>query len=277
MSFFLKTNSLFIHFKSKKVFVEKIIKGEAVPAIGLGTYSLTGHECIMGIEDALSIGYRHIDTAQAYGNEAEIGEAIKNSEIPRREIFLTTKVWPSDLKAEQVYKTVDHSLSDLQTDYVDLLLIHWPNSAIPLEETLGAFENIRKAGKTRHIGVSNFSSKLFKKATEISEIFCNQCEYHPYLDQSELIELSEANESLFTAYSPLAKGKVIHDDILLNIGKKYDKLPAQVVLRWLIQQANVAAIPRSSKHEHRIANFNIFEFELNEEEMRIISNISKAK
>lgn len=253
------------------------VKGERVPALGFGTWRLSGEACREAVEDALSIGYRHIDTAQMYGNEAEVGAAIQAAGVDRREVFLTTKIWPDNLAAEDVRRTSEESLRRLKTDYVDLLLIHWPNERVPLEETLDAMMELQREGKTHHIGVSNFSPDLFRQAVAHAPIFCNQVEYNPFVPQQALLELARLEDALLTAYRPLARGEVLSEPTLREIGARHGKNPAQVALRWLLQQENVAAIPKAARPEHRRSNFDIFDFELSEDEMRRISSIGQRE
>jgi 2,5-diketo-D-gluconate reductase B len=246
------------------------IQGTTVPRLGFGTWQIQGEDCYAAVRDALDLGYRHIDTAQAYENEDRVGEAIADSRVARQDIFLTTKVWKDRLAYDDVISSTETSLGKLQTDYVDLLLIHWPVDDVPLEETLGAMSELRKQGKARHIGVSNFTPGLVRDALEITPIACNQVEYHPYLDQSKLVDQAAEHGMMLTAYSPLARGRVLGDEDLLDIGARYGKSAAQVALRWSIQQEPVVAIPKAASAEHRRSNLKIFDFELTDEEMRRI-------
>ena len=254
--------------------IHHVIKGTRLPALGFGTFRMAGEECRSAVEDALAIGYRHIDTAQSYDNEEQVGEALSRSGVPREEIFLVTKLRPRNFRAGDVRSSSEESLRKLKTEYVDLLLLHWPNDDVPLSETLGSLEELRKSGQIRHIGVSNFPSKLVEEANQHTEVFANQVEYHPYLSQRTLLALSSELGYLLTAYSPIAKGAVSKDETLLAIGREHGKTPVQVTLRWLIQQERVAAIPKASTAEHRKTNFDIFDFELSEEEMRRISSLA---
>lgn len=246
------------------------VKSTRVPALGFGTYKLTGEACVEGVEHALSLGYRHIDTAQAYNNETEVGRGVARAGVSRDKIFLTTKVPPDNFSREKVLASTRESLKRLQTDYVNLLLMHWPNPEVPLEETLEAMLELQGEGAVEHIGVSNFPPSLVEKALETAPIFCNQVEYHPYLSQEKLTGQARERDYLLTAYSPIARGKVLDDPTLRDIGERYDKTPAQVTLRWLVQQPRVAAIPKASSEAHRKSNFAIFDFELSDEEMRLI-------
>ncbi len=252
------------------------MQGESIPALGLGTWQMQGAECRKAVENALEIGYRHIDTAQAYGNEAQVGTAISNSGVDRDDIWLTTKIWRTNYRHDDVISSFHQSLEKLQTDYVDLLLIHWPHDAIPFEETLGAMAELVEGRNVRSIGISNFSASQIEEAIDVSQkkILTNQVEYHPFLDQSEILEKCHEKDMMLTAYSPIARGDVIGNETLKQIGERYDKSEAQVSLRWLIQQDNVSAIPKAASREHQEDNFDIFDFELSDEEVRQISDLA---
>lgn len=242
------------------------IRGSEVPSLGLGTYRLSGQKCADIVADALSMGYRHVDTAEMYANEEYVGEGMERSGVEREDIFLTTKVWTAHFAHDDVLRVADESLKKLGTEYLDLLLLHWPGS-VPLGETLGAMRELQEAGKVRHIGVSNFSASLVEEAQEHAEIFCNQVPYSPYEDQGDLLEQAEEMNYLLTAYSPIARGRVTSDSTLKEIGENHGKTPVQVTLRWLVQQENVAAIPKASSEDRLRSNFDVFDFELSEEEM----------
>jgi 2,5-diketo-D-gluconate reductase B len=251
------------------------IKDEKIPSLGLGTYRLTGQTCVRAVERAISIGYRHVDTAQMYDNEGEVGEGIRDSGIDRGEIFLTTKVWPSDFAHDRVIRKTRESLKKLSTDYVDLLLMHWPGEGVPLEETLGAMRELQEDGSVLHVGVSNFSASLVEEASEHAEIFCNQVQYHPYRSQDDLLAQAREMDYLLTAYTPLSRGGVQGDATLQEIGEAHDKTPTQVALRWLIQQEKVSAIPKATSEEHLRENIDVFDFELTGEEMQAIFSLSR--
>lgn len=257
----------------------KTIQGIDVPEIGLGTHKLHDRECAKTVRAALDIGYRHIDTAQMYKNEREVGEALKVSNVPREDIFLTTKIWHTNLDSEDVLQTTEQSLRNLDTPYVDLLLIHWPNEQYDLRKTIESMLILRDQGKAINIGVSNFPLSLLKKVNEEirAPIYCNQVEFHPYLDQLDLLDYSIENDILLTAYSPLAQGKVANDKDLIEIGEKYGKSAAQIALRWLIEQENVVAIPKASSREHLESNIDIFDFYLEDDDFERIDNLTKAK
>lgn len=253
------------------------IQESKVPALGYGTFQIQGDACRQGVRQALELGYRHIDTAQMYENETEVGKGIADSGVPRDEIFLTTKLWWENLRSKDVAETARASLRKLDTDHVDLLLIHWPNDDVPLSETLGAMKRLREEGLVRHLGVSNFPPSLLQKALDEAPIFCNQVEYHPFLGQGKLLEMARENDLMLTAYSPLARGQVPENDVLNEIGRAHGKSPAQVTLRWFLQQDHVAAIPKASSAEHRQQNFDVFDFELSDGEMERISSLDRGE
>jgi 2,5-diketo-D-gluconate reductase B len=251
------------------------IAGTTVPALGFGTFQLSGDRCRRQVALAIETGYRLLDTARGYGNEALVGAGIAASGIDRKEIFLTSKIWREDLSPEGVFREAEGSLAELKTDYLDLLLIHWPNSAYPLGKTLEALVRLREERKIRHLGVSNFPPSLFRKACSLAPVFTNQVEYHPLLGQGPLLEIAREHGAAITAYSPLGQGAVFAEALLERIGKAHGKNPGQVALRWLLQQDGVIAIPRSSKPEHLRSNFNLFDFELTQEEMARIDRLPK--
>jgi 2,5-diketo-D-gluconate reductase B len=246
------------------------IKGQKVPSLGLGTWRLSGQECSKVVERALGLGYRHIDTAQMYANEGEVGRGIRNSGVDRGKIFLVTKVSTSNFSHDDVIRSTRESLKKLQTEYVDLLLMHWPNPSVPLMETLGAMTQLQEEGSVKHVGVSNFPPSMVEEATVHATVFCNQVEYHPYTAQDELLGQAKQMNYLLTAYSPVAKGRVSRDATLRELGESQGKTPAQVALRWLIQQEKVAAIPKAASENHLRSNLDIFDFELSDEEMERI-------
>ena len=252
------------------LFVEA--NGAKIPLLGLGTWELRGRTCARLVEQALRLGYRHIDTAQAYENEREVGDGLRASGVRRDEVFITTKVWTSHFAPHDLERSTKESLNKLRVSEVDLLLLHWPNPRVPLSETLDALAHVRKLGMTRHIGVSNFTVALIEEAVAKcpASLVCNQVEYHPYLDQTKVREACARHGMAVVAYSPIAKGRIKNDELLGRIGKAHGKSGAQVCLRWLVQQ-NVSAIPRTSRLERLSENLDIFDFELSEHEMREIS------
>jgi len=243
--------------------------GATIPKLGLGTWQNTGSTCTETVRTALELGYRHVDTAQVYDNEAAVGEGISQSDVDREEVFLTTKVWRSNLRRESVIDSVEESLEKLNVDYVDLLLIHWPHPRVPVAETLAAMAELRDRGVVEHLGVSNFTRAQLVEARDAVDapIVADQVLYHPYKDQSDLRDYCVDEGVALTAYSPLARGRAIDDPTLSEIGDRYDKSAPQVALRWLVQQQGVVAIPKSTSREHLAANRAIFDFELSDEEM----------
>lgn len=256
----------------------KNIQGQEIPEIGLGTYKLHDRECEYTVRAALDLGYRHIDTAQMYKNEREVGEAIHVSTVDRSDIFLTTKIWHTNLEPEDVMQTTEDSLRNLRTPYVDLLMIHWPNRQYDLRDTIEAMLTLRDQGKAMNIGVSNFPLSWLQKANDEirAPIFCDQVEYHPFLGQFDLLDYAIENDILITAYAPLAQGKVQTNEDLQRIGEKYGKTPAQVSLRWLIEQENVVAIPKASSEDHLKENIDIFDFELEDDDFEFIDDMDKS-
>jgi 2,5-diketo-D-gluconate reductase B len=252
--------------------------GANIPAIGLGTWELRGRTCARLVEQALKLGYRHIDTAQVYENEREVGEGLRASGVKRDDVFVTTKVWTTHFAPNDLERSTKESLAKLRLPEVDLLLLHWPNPQVPLEETLGALAHVKKLGMSRHIGVSNFTVALIEQAVATcpEPLVCNQVEYHPYLDQTKVKEACARHGMAVVAYSPVAKGRIKNDPTLARIGQGHGKTAAQVCLRWLVQQ-NVCAIPRTSRIERLSENIDIFDFALSDDEMDEISLMGSAK
>src|SRR6267142_155173 len=258
------------------LFVEA--NGAKIPAIGLGTWELRGRTCARLVEQALRLGYRHVDTAQVYENEREVGDGLRASGVRRDEVFITTKVWSWTFAPHALEGSTRESLNKLRVSEVDLLLLHWPNPRVPLSETLEALANVRKLGMARHIGVSNFTVALIEEAVAKcpAPLVCDQVEYHPYLDQTMVRDACARHGMAVVAYSPVAKGRVKNDATLAEIGQAYGKSAAQVCLRWLVQQ-NVPAIPRTSRIERLSENIDVFDFALSDDEMRQISLMGSAK
>jgi 2,5-diketo-D-gluconate reductase B len=252
--------------------------GARIPAIGLGTWELRGRTCARLVEQALKLGYRHIDTAQVYENEREVGEGLRASRVRRDELFVTTKVWTTHFAPNDLERSTKESLTKLRISEIDLLLLHWPNPQVPLNETLGALARVKKAGLARHIGVSNFTVALIEEAVAAcpEPLACDQVEYHPYLDQTRVKEACARHGMAVVAYSPVAKGRVKGDETLARIGKAHGKTAAQVCLRWLVQQ-NVSAIPRTSRIERLSENIDVFDFALSDLEMQQVSGLASPK
>ncbi|MFM0336986.1 aldo/keto reductase [Paraburkholderia fungorum] len=252
--------------------------GDAViPALGYGTYGMSHGEINRLLPAALRAGFRHIDTAQIYGNEASVGECVAASGIPRAEVFITTKVWVSNYDSRKFEASVDESLRKLKTSYIDLLLLHWPSTDVPLSEQIEGLNAAVKAGKVRHIGVSNFNRELMAEAIGLSQtpLVTNQFEYHPYLDQSLLIESARQTGLSVTAYCGMAVGRVFSDNTLKEIAVRYGKTIAQVVLRWLVQQQGIVALSRTSQAERLRQNMAIFDFELSPTDMAAVHALAQ--
>ena len=249
------------------------LQGKDVPVLGFGTWKLSGPDAVKSVDFAINNGYTHIDTAQIYENEAEVGEGIKNSGTARDKIFLTTKVWRNHFADGNVMASVDESLKKLKTDYVDLLLVHWPFPETPIAKLVEGVMEAQAKGKAKLIGVSNFNVAQMEEAIKISggKVCNNQVEYHPYLTQKPVLDFIRKNKMALTAYSPVARGKAIKDATLKEIGLKYGKNAGQVTLRWLTQQDGVIAIPKSATPENIKNNIDIFDFELSAEDMTKIA------
>jgi len=251
--------------------------GATVPAVGFGTSPMTGGMSPQTVAAALTAGYRHIDTARKYGTEPAVGEAMRASGLPRDDIFLTTKVSHENLRPDDFARSVDQSLAALGVDYVDLLLVHWPNPQIPLAETMQALAKAKRQGLARHIGVANFNIALLDQAIALcpESLSVLQAEYHPYLDQSKLLAAVRERGLVYVAYCPLGRGRLFGDPVLAEIAQRHGRSVAQVALRWLLQQ-NVASIPFSSNPQRIVDNYNVFDFALSEDEMRRISSLKRA-
>jgi len=253
------------------------VQNKKIPALGLGTWQLEGVRCEEAVEKALGIGYRHIDTAQIYKNEGEVGAAILRSGLKREDIFLTTKVWINTLGDGAMQKSVYESLKKLRTDYVDMLLIHWPVGVVPFSEQMKGLRQMQADGNAKLIGVSNFTVAQMREVAENigANVANNQVEYHPYLAQQPVLDYVRAHDMFLTAYAPLAHGRAGEDEKLKEIGKRHGKTPGQVSLRWLVQQDKVAAIPKAGSEKHLRENFEIFDFELEAAEMKEIAALAR--
>lgn len=249
--------------------------GASIPLIGLGTWQLNNATCVRMVSEALKLGYRHIDTASMYGNEDAVGEGMRASGIARDQVFLTTKVWQDDLRAKDFQRSVETSLKKLKLPFVDLVLIHWPNSRVPLAETIGALNKVKRDGLARHIGVSNFTVALIDEAVRLSAepLVTNQIEMHPFIDQSKVLVACKRHGLAVTAYCPIARGSAAGDKVLSRIGKAHGKSGAQISLRYLVQQG-IIAIPRTSKPERLKENFAVFDFALSDAEMTEIYRLA---
>jgi 2,5-diketo-D-gluconate reductase B len=252
--------------------------GAHIPALGFGTFRMPDADVHRILPQALKLGFRHVDTAQIYKNEQAVGDVLRQSGIPRDDIFLTTKVWVDRVGHDAFIASVDESLSKLQTDHVDLLLLHWPQSEMPLADRIGALNELRTAGKVKNIGVSNFSTALMAEAIKLSDapIVNNQVEYHPYLDQTKVLMEARKTGMSVTAYYLMADGAVPKDEVLKEIGAKYKKTAAQVVLRWAVQQEDVIALSKTATESRLPENYDIFDFSLSPQEMEAVFALSRT-
>jgi 2,5-diketo-D-gluconate reductase B len=252
--------------------------GARIPLLGLGTWDLRGRTCARIVEQALRLGYRHVDTAAMYDNEREVGEGLRASDVRREEVFVTTKVWPSHFAPRDLERAAKDCLVRLRLSEVDLLLLHWPNPNVPLAETLGALCKVKRAGLARHIGISNFNVALAEEAVQLASepLVCNQIEVHPFLDQTKVIGACRKHGLAIVAYSPIARAAATRDPVLAAIGKAHGKTAVQVCLRWLVQQ-DIVVIPRTSKLERLSSNAAIFDFALSDEEMANIRALAHPR
>ena len=260
--------------------------GLTIPLLGLGTWDLDQKKCSRVVSEALDLGYRHIDAAAMYENESQVGAGIIDSKIDREELFLTTKInttsWtPSGgsgplLQNKNIIKSFEKSLLDLKTDYVDLLLIHWPRFETNLADMLEIMYEIKDSQKAKEIGVANFNSNLLKECVNFgfNDLFCNQVEYHPFLSQSKLLDTMKSLDIIPVAYCPICRGDVAKDDVIINLSEKYSKTPAQIALRWIVQQ-NAVAIPKTANLGRLKENSNIYDFNLDESDMEQIFGLQR--
>jgi 2,5-diketo-D-gluconate reductase B len=250
--------------------------GAKIPVLGLGTWQLNGATGSRITEQALRLGYRHLDCALIYGNEREVGEGLHASGVKRNDIFITTKVPHTELAPPALERAVKQSLANLRVTEVDLLLIHWPNPQIPLAETMGAMCKMKQEGYARHIGISNFTVALIEQAVKLSSepIVTNQIEWHPYLDEHKVHAACRKHGIAVTAYCPIARGRAVGDEVLTRVGKRHGKTAGQVSLRWLIQKGAIV-IPRTSKVERLTENMTIFDFELSAADMAEVDALAK--
>jgi 2,5-diketo-D-gluconate reductase B len=252
------------------------VQGTEVPKLGYGTWQVTGRDAVDGVQDALGLGYRHIDTARMYDNEREVGEGLRAAGVDRGEIFLTTKIWTADFARDRLIAAAEDSLRRLGTDYVDLLLLHWPNPDVEVAEPIGAMAELKDRGLIRELGVSNFPTGLLEEALQHGPVFANQVEYHPYLAQPALLAQARQHDVLLEAYSPFAHGKLLDDPVLAEIGEAHGKSPGQVALRWLLDQPQVCALPKASSHDRRAENLAVFDFALSDAERERIDGLERG-
>jgi len=253
--------------------IVKTAGGASIPALGLGTWKMKGKECKRSVRQAIEIGYRHVDTAVFYGNEAEVGEAIAS--FNREKIFLTTKIWKDKLGYRDFKDSAEASLRRLDTEYVDLILIHWPNPEIPLEETIRAMNELAEEGKVRNLGVSNFGIDQLERARKLSShpIVTNQVKYHLGTDRSSLLEYCQAEDVVLTSYSPLGQGGILENETLKRLASSYGKSPGQLALKWLVEQDRVIAIPKASSEDHLRENLDLFDWDLRPEDKKELDGL----
>jgi diketogulonate reductase-like aldo/keto reductase len=253
--------------------------GDEVPKLGVGTWQMDSATAEGAVSTALELGYRHVDTAQAYENEDGVGRAIADAAVDRGEVFLTTKVFPTNRSVSDIVASTEESVDQLGVDHVDLLLIHWPHPLADLETVMQGLNAAREQGLTRHIGVSNFGTDRLDAAREYSDapIFTNQVLFHPWWPQRELLSYCQQNDIVLTGYSPLANGGAIDDDLLWDLGEQFDKTGPQVALRWATQHDNVMTIPMSTSREHLAENIDIFDFMLTRAEHDRVTRPSYLK
>jgi 2,5-diketo-D-gluconate reductase B len=254
-------------------------QGISLPRLGLGTYRMQGDACRAAVESALALGYRHIDTAEMYGNEDAIGAAIAGAGVARGDLHVTTKVWNENLAPDAMRRSFDASLKKLRLDHVDLYLVHWPAKNMNLPAMFETLLRLKQEGRTRAIGVANFNIALLKTVVEEikAPIACNQIEYHVMLDQTPVRNYMASKSIPLVAYCPLAQGRAASDETLMAIGRKHGASAAQVALKWLLDQDGVAAIPKASRTESQKANLDALNVGLDEEDVKAIAGLSKDK
>jgi diketogulonate reductase-like aldo/keto reductase len=250
--------------------------GARIPVLGFGTMTLKEDQCIELVGAALQLGYRHLDTAQMYGNEREVGQGLRSSGLKREDVFLTTKVWFNRLGLGDFERSVDESLEKLGLPWVDLLMIHWPNAQVPLAESIASLCKIKKEGLAKHIGVANFNIAMIEEATSLASepLAVLQIEAHPYLDQTKVIAVARRHGMAVVGYCPLARGKVPSDETLQKIGRAHGKTASQVALRCL-EQHGIIPIPRTSKRERLAENLGSLDFMLSDAELAEIDKLKR--
>ena len=247
-----------------------------LPKIGLGTFRMKGDDCTKGVEQALALGYRHIDTAEMYGNEDAIGQALTNTAVPRHEIHLTSKVWYDHLTPEAMHHALDQTLANLKTDHLDLYLIHWPGPHMNMAQTMETLMDIKRSGRARAIGVANFTIGLLDEARQAgAELACNQVEYHVLLSQEKLLTHMRQINLPLVAYCPLAQGRLVDHPALKEMAQKHGTTPAQIALKWLLDQEGVAAIPKASRKETQQSNLDAQNLNLDDADRAAIAALPK--
>lgn len=253
--------------------------GTRVPKVGLGTWQLTGESCYETVSTALDLGYRHIDTAQLYENQTAVGRAVADADVDREDVFLTTKLSPRNAGYDDAIESAKASLERLDTPYVDLLLLHWPNPLVSVSKTMAAMDRLVERGLVYNVGVSNFPQVFLDRARSAAAtpIVTNQVQFHPYRPQRGMLEYCQSEGMFLTAYSPLARGRALEDDDVQRLAEAYDRTPAQVVLRWATQHRGVVVIPNSTSEEHLRENLALFDFKLTREEVDTLTKPSLLK
>jgi len=261
---------------SEQIYKVKLQDNNEIPVVGLGTWRLSGRECISVIRKAIDLGYTHFDTAEMYSNESDVGMAIRGCK--RSELFITSKVWPNHLHYNDVITACESSLRKLGIDYLDLYLIHWPNESVSMKETLDAMYDLQKRELVISIGVSNFTITHLEKTLRVGlvNIVTNQVEFHTYLYQKELLEYCTTHNIILTAWAPLARGEILKEPVLIHIAKTYGKTTAQVALRWFLHKGLIA-IPKASKEKHLKENIALFDWSLTEDDISSIDSIPEEK
>ncbi|CAI8748663.1 2,5-diketo-D-gluconate reductase B [Pseudomonas sp. IT-P44] len=254
-------------------------QGLNMPKLGLGTWPMLGEECTRAVEQALKLGYRHIDTAAAYNNEEAVGQALANSPTPREQIHVTTKIWWDQLQPDAMRHSMDRSLKALRSDYVDLFMVHWPTTDWDLPRTIETLVSFKEQGLARNIGVANFPLPLLRKVVEElgAPLSAIQVEYHVLLGQNALLDYARQHDLALTAYSPLARNKVSDIPQIQQVAARHGVLPAQVALKWLLDQPNVAAIPKASSEANQLANLASLDVQLDDEDRALIAGLSKRE
>lgn len=254
-------------------------QGLNMPKLGLGTWPMLGEECTRAVEQALALGYRHIDTAAAYNNEDAVGQALANSPTPREQIHVTTKVWWDQLQPDAMRHSMDRSLKALRSEYVDLFMLHWPATDWDLPRTIDTLVSFKEQGLARNIGVANFPLPLLRKVVEElgAPLSAIQVEYHVLLGQNALLNYARQHDLALTAYTPLARNKVSQIPTIQQIAAKHGVLPTQVALKWLLDQPNVAAIPKASSEANQLANLSALDVQLDDEDRALIASLSKRE
>ena len=252
-------------------------QGMRMDKLGLGTFRLQGEAGTAAVLTGLELGYRHIDTAEMYNNEEAIGAALKQSPVPRAALHLTSKVWWEHLTPDAMDRALDGSLAKLGTDYLDLYLVHWPAAAMDMAAVMGALVRVKESGRVRAIGVANFTVALLERAAGLAPIACNQVEYHVLLGQDRLLAAMRALGVPLVAYCPLAQGRLAEHAALGEIAAKHGATPAQVALKWLLDQEGVAAIPKASRRESQQGNLDALKVTLDDADRAAIARLPKGE